>query len=224
MKISRLVSILVCVTLTSSGHADVTPEWKEVGNGGKILVCDATVRTLDVFEAQTVYYWHPLPASLLAIDNFSPLSIYGSFDTSLQLARRFLLRLKKRDSILWQHYSEILGHFKQESDFLDNRILSNVPDEGLTAIPAACELRQLVVQRDTALNGKRYVIDRKLWQRLPYDQQAAMILHEVIYFEALQRQKPLVDSHCVRRMTGLILSQELETLPQTSYELLKQCQ
>lgn len=207
--------------LLSVAQAGVSTEWKEVGNGGKIVICDSTVQTLDVFEAQALYYWHLLPASLIAADNFSRLSIYADVDVSLQMARRFLMRLKKRDPDLWYAYSEILKRFKQEAQLLDDRILADVPDEGLTALPAGCELRQLVVQRVTALRGKRYVINRKLWQKLPYDQQAAMILHEVVYFEALQRRKNLMDSHSVRRMTGLILSQELETLPQIAYLILK---
>lgn len=206
---------------TSFSFAGVSLEWKEVGNGGKILICDSTVQALDVYEAQVVYYLHPLPRSLTKPDNFSKLSIYDNFDLSLQTARRFLLRLKKRDADLWEKYSALLQRFRQETFFLTDRELSPTADEDITQIPAACELRQLIVQRNPIYNGTRYVIDRKLWLRLPPEQQAAMIIHEIVYSEALARRKNLMSSRTVRRMTGLILSHEISTLSETFYQILK---
>lgn len=221
MNLIRSVLVTLTIIFASLSFAGVSLEWKEVGNGGKILLCDSTVQALDVYEAQAVYYWHPLPSSLIKQDNFSKLSIYGDFDLSLQTARRFLLRLKKRDADLWEKYSALLQRFRQESFFLTDRDLSPTPDEDITPIPAACGLRQLIVQRNPIYNGTRYVIDRKLWLRLPPEQQAAMIIHEIVYAEALARRKNLMSARAVRRMTGLILSQELSTLPETSYQILK---
>jgi hypothetical protein len=48
-----------------------------------------------------------------------------------------------------------------------------------------------------------------------------MIIHEIVYSEALARRKNLMSSRAVRRMTGLILSKELSTLSEIFYEILK---
>ncbi|MBS1969565.1 MAG: hypothetical protein JSU04_04635 [Bdellovibrionales bacterium] len=221
MSLIRNTLLVLTLAFASLSFAGVSLEWKEVGNGGKILLCDSTVQALDVYEAQVVYYLHPHPQSLTQVDNFSKLSIHDNFDLSLKTANKFLLRLKKRDADLWEKYSELLQRFRQESFFLTDRELAPTPDEDITQIPATCELRQLIVQRNPIYNGTRYVIDRKLWLRLPSEQQAAMIIHEIVYSEALERRKDLMSSRAVRRMTGLILSQELATLPQSMYEIVK---
>lgn len=220
MSIIRLGALVLLLAMSSSGFAGLTTEWKEVGNGGKIIRCDSTVQSLDVYEAKNVYYWHPQPASLSLANNFSNIGGYGSFETSLQRARQFLLRLKERDVPLWEKYDK-LQDFQKETLFLADRELADITDLGSTVTPIDCTLHQLVIQRNHLIQGKRYLINRKLWLRIPYDQQAAMILHEVVYFEALHRKKILTDSEPVRQMTGLILSQELETLPQSFYILIK---
>jgi hypothetical protein len=215
-------TVFAITLLTASFvFAGVSLEWKEVGNGGKILLCDSTVQALDVYEAEVVYYWHPFPQSLTEADNYSKLSIYDDFDLSLQTAHGFLLRLRKRDAGLWQKYNALLQRFRQESFFLTDRELAPTPDEEITPIPVGCELRQLIVQRNPIIKGTRYVINRKLWLRLPPEQQAAMIIHEIVYSEALARRKNLMSSRAVRRMTGLILSREISTLSETIYKILK---
>ncbi|WP_374028881.1 hypothetical protein [Bdellovibrio bacteriovorus] len=209
-----LVFSTLLIMMISFADASMIREWKEVGNGGNVLQCSRTnIWMFDAFEAQYHYRLKPsIPAQ----------SIFATNDLdALSLAELLLLRLQPRDFNRWQTYQNHLGRFAQEAEFLEHVTLAPIDDTGYTgyrALPLNCQIKQLIVQRRTLQNGKRYVINRRLWSRLPLDQQAVAILHEVIYRAALEANPELNTSASVRYMNALIISNGIQDISEFAYK------
>jgi hypothetical protein len=78
-------------------------------------------------------------------------------------------------------------------------------------LPKNCELKQIAIQiRNPDLFDKRYVINQDLWNSLDTDNQAALVLHEIIYRMAIEQGAS--DSVGARLINSLIFSDTVSNL------------
>lgn len=179
----------------------------KVGNGGDAVVCSAddgtikSVRVLDFYEGEFFRGLVPAlgPASLAPIDKaVSAFQRMERFDP--ERAGRFITAAKA---------------------FFDNAVvkdgeLTDIPDSLHRAYERGCEVKQLAIQDEPQVpEDKLYVVDEFLWKKMGTDDQAGLIIHEVIYTEAIARGQP--DSRMTRYLAALVASDKLESYTQEQY-------
>ena len=151
----------------------------EVLNGGDVVVCRnqlgeiLSVELLDVMESQ------------LFTGRF-PLELGSPFWTATDKARFALNRLLPLDPERASRYLQQLVDFFDAVMFLEKVSLVDVPDSHHLAIPKNCELEQVAIQISNIIlpEPARIIINKDLWDLMDADNQAALILHEIIYQEA----------------------------------------
>lgn len=171
-----------------------------VGNGGDAIVCrDAeggitSAELLDFYEARLLR------------------DVVPAFDapaaTPVEKALAAVSRIERFDPKRAKRYRAQVTSFLAESRIRDAR-LDDIPDSHHLAIPHGCAIEQLCVQRTPYFpEDKRYIIDELLWKHLSAEDQAGLILHEVLYREALERGQ--ADSIAARYFTATIASGKLD--------------
>jgi hypothetical protein len=76
--------------------------------------------------------------------------------------------------------------FEADALFLKGTQLVDVPDSQHLALPNGCAAEQVVIQKDPDFpEDKRYTVNQDLWDRLTDEGRAGLVLHEVIFREAL---------------------------------------
>ncbi len=150
----------------------------ETGNGGDVLVCRtpsmqiSSIELLDYFEARFL--------RKISIDLGGPeLSVTEKVQLVLERLRRF----SPTRADLYQTW---LSTFQAESHFVDVANLADIPDSELIVYPANCSLQQIAIQKEPSFpEDSRYLIDQGLWKAMDNNQKAGLILHELIYREAI---------------------------------------
>ncbi|MCB9024674.1 MAG: hypothetical protein H6625_00015 [Bdellovibrionaceae bacterium] len=197
-----LLVFFICITnLTISSQAQAGV--RIVGNGGDVIVCkdssDKIVRIelLDHFEA--INYRNQ-------IIDLGPEEL--NIQDKLEIAFQRLKRLSPDRAKLYHEWAD---SFFAEAQFREDLDLIDIPDSDHSILPKGCNVQQIVNQATILLPGqKRYTIDNSLWSLLSNTQKAGLILHEVVYREALQ----LKHTHSVnaRILASLMASPSLETI------------
>lgn len=105
-------------------------------------------------------------------------------------------------------YREWLESFENESQFTpDGFDLIQVPDISVGVLPQGCELIQAIVQINNPLPGsKRYLINVNVWNHLDENQRSALVLHELIYREAILPENQHPNSYFVRLFNQMIFA------------------
>ncbi len=174
-----------------------------VGNGGLVVVCPGKkIELLDYFEGKIINpnYKQDLGKSSL---NYS------------QKMEYVLSRFAQYDPTRAEAYSEQGNKLTnpENSSFLKNisirytedAIISN--DKVKKALQD-CELRTVVMQKSKRLPGEKpFLIDQDMWNALDSENKAGLVLHEVIYHEALALGQKTSDS--ARDLNFLISTTEL---------------
>lgn len=189
----RYVGMLVATTLASAGHVLAGEGGSHVGNGGDVLVCKSpdstlpTIELLDYYEARNFLGIQP---------NLGATELPVSAKVELVLAR-----LSQLDPAQAQMYSAFAKAFHEEARFVRGITLVDVPDSQHIVVPGQCEIHQLVVQqRPLFPEDRRYTVNQDLWEKMSADQQAGVILHEVIYRRAIELKQ--TNSKGVRYFNG----------------------
>jgi hypothetical protein len=178
-----------------------------VGNGGNAIVCKEnhrhSIQMLDLFEMSAIRH--------MTLTDFPDESTYDHVIDGV------LTRLAKIDGELSKYYRDRVADFKQHATFLDHIKLSTISDNGSkTVIPENCQLIQLAVQQAPKFDGDLvYVIDNEVWNILDARSKAALILHEVIYRDALSRGHD--NSYLTRYFNGLIFSKDFDDMNSQTY-------
>lgn len=183
-----LIGILIFATQAQAGTAG--------SGGGNSLICEngAPVLLYDYVEAE----------QLRGITFDNALLAKDEYTTALKV----LARVNKIDPIRAEKYSAHVRAFKDEAAFLTDMNLPKIDDTGGVVIPVGCELRQTVVQKVPRFpEDKRYQVDKNAWDRMSIRDRAGLILHEVIYREALTLEHE--DSTQVRYFNSMISSRKL---------------
>lgn len=189
----KLISILYILFAAAPTYAGV----KDVGNGGDAVVCRNSqgviqnAELLDYYEART---------------NFDlQIQESGSRD---EILNHFLGRIGQLNSLRLSEYRQRADQFFSESKLLSNVELVDIPDSDHTSFPRGCKVEQLVIQKNDLLPGeKRYTINKDIWDALDAQNQAGIILHEIVYRETLGQH-----SRYVRYFNGLVASNSLKNL------------
>ncbi len=167
----------------------------ELGNGGDIVYCPRSAEKailLDVYESR-------FSNRKLMFEN-DGLSYEGKL-------LKIFDRWQRVSPLRMNRYREWLEKFTQEAAFIPNVELPNIPDEGLAAVPRGCEIRQIIVQlpeEDIGTSYKRYTVSKDLWDLLNENNKAALVLHELIYREAITAKHP--NSMRVRYLNTILFS------------------
>lgn len=177
-----------------------------VGNGGDVVVCQArggvTVETLDLYEARTL---RGLTPSL--------------GDPKLSWQDKFALalaRLEKVDPYRAAHYRDRVQQFTSEASFIPHIQLTDIPDSQQVLLPAQCSIAQIAVQKPPQFPGDPYyVISKDLWDQLDSENQAALVMHEIVYREAIEFGH--TNSISARYFNSLILSDRLAAVTLNDY-------
>jgi len=151
----------------------------ERGNGGDAVVCRnadgaiVSAEALDHYEARTQLG--------IEIDAGFPAN------SITEAVQHVLDRIPDFDITRKSNYQVWANEFFDDANFLDGINLVDIPDSDHIAIPSGCEIEQLVIQRLTSLpRQKRYTINQDIWEHLDDSSKVAMVIHEIIYRDALQ--------------------------------------
>lgn len=139
-----------------------------IGNGGNVVVCKDSIQVLDFYEASVS-------------SKFPSDSEKRDYKT---IAEDVFKRLKPISKKLSEQYLNRLNSITQDIDFKEGVALTDVKDSLYTFKPEDknCEVQQIAIRKEEALPGeKRFVIDKKLWDRLDSRNKSALIVHEIIY-------------------------------------------
>lgn len=187
-----------------------------VGNGGYVLECH--------FNDVTKWLSYDLQEGMI-LNQLAPK--YSSAKSYQEKANNILNRIQKLNPFRSKLYKEWLLKFENESQFLELNIdLVNIPDISVGVIPKNCQLRQAVVQISSPANGEnRYLINSTLWRHLDENQKAALVLHELIYREAISEENRHQNSIQVRKFNQWLHSGKLEKMTVQQYiELIQSLQ
>jgi len=179
-----------------------------VGNGGGTVVCRdprqkiKSIELLDFYEARTLRNMH------IDIQKFQ-----GDWKAK---AAAIIARIESKSELRFKLYSAWLQNFAAEQKLLTDVQFSTVPDSGYIGVPAGCEFEQAAIQRQPIFLGDaRYYLNAELWNAMDDSQKAGLVLHEIIYREAIGYGH--VDSIRSRYLTGLYASSDFETQGQNDY-------
>lgn len=177
---------------------------RTIGNGGSVVACPQTGTEAPQLELLDYYELRVLRGVPLALGR-SDLPVQAKVEVALA-------RLDSVSPKRARRYREHASTFFAEALFLKNARLAPIPDSDPIAIPEGCEIRQIANQSEPLeRDSPRYIIDDSLWQLLDNDQRAGLILHELIYREAIEMGH--TNSVSARHFNGLISSERIESMP-----------
>jgi len=202
------IVILLCTIVSSQAKAASG----EKGNGGDAVVCvDPTSKKesaylLDLFESeQTTALVTNLGSSKLTADQKVELAIN---------------RLSRLDFGRADRYKRIFSLLKSSRKFLDIALLYEVDDSSIQKIslPEYCKLKQVATQLKSGLPFDAiFKFDQKIFQLLTTDHQAALFLHEIVYYDHLQFFPEAKTSNLIRPIVALLASGNISQLNLVNY-------
>ncbi len=172
-------------------------------NGGNVIVCKDTAGQTTSVELLDYYE--------LKLKNQSL-----QFNNSLSDYKEVLLeRFKDWEQIApkrIEQYTQWLHLFEEEAGIYPNVVIPDILDTGSIVIPRGCELTPAAFQRrdeDIFPGEKRYVINKDLWDLMSPMQKAGLVLHELIYREAIKSRHET--SLPTRIFNGYLASEKVPT-------------
>lgn len=148
------------------------------GNGGDVVVCYdeqkkiKSVQLLDHYEGYKKFGF--------VID-------LGDGQGPLNKVKFVLDHLSKFDEGRAKRYWQQAQNFESESLFWPGVELVDIPDSQHIAIPKNCKIEQVAIQQEPTLpEQKRFTISKDLWDLMDDTNRAGLILHEIIFQEAIE--------------------------------------
>lgn len=178
-----------------------------VGNGGDGVLCtdvngNKTVELLDYYEARVLRGISPnLGDPTLSVDEQVELLLSRLAPVSPLRAEQYLRQAKA---------------FMSETAFVPGARLVDVPDSNHMVIPENCAVIQVVIQQKIRFKqDKRYIVDEDIWNLMDNANKAGMIVHEVIYREAIVNGQQ--ESVRTRYFNSLIAGDRLNGMTETDF-------
>ena len=141
------------------------------GNGGDVVECTVegkkTYRILDFYEVTELHFLEPKMEPNLTRDEY------------LQTFMERMSQDRSMSKYIRSYKDRVAGFFKRISWV--NRELRDIPDSNHTYIPPECRIIQIAINH---FNG-RISIRKDLWDKLDHLNQAVLILHELLYEDAI---------------------------------------
>lgn len=171
---------------------------KEVGNGGYVVKCDVAgkieYKLLDYYEAEK-----PRPG--LKID------LGGTELDEFKKVELVLSRIKRLSPKRTEIFEGWLRNWSSDSSLESNIKFIGGEDTGVGTIPSSCELEKVIQQTEISLPGDvRYVIKKEIWDVLPSDVRAGLILHEFWLRVSVDQPSPHGNTRFVRYMNSVVSS------------------
>lgn len=110
-----------------------------------------------------------------------------------------------------KQYKEWLNSFEQDAAIFSGISIPPIPDTGSIVVPIGCHIEPVGFQRneDELFPGvKRYVINKDLWDQMDEIQKAGLVLHELVYREAIPLGHP--STFPTRFLVGVLASNQPE--------------
>lgn len=205
--------LLMAITLLASVHGFAGQD----GNGGFGINCGGKLEILDLYEAQNRYHY--------TID-LGPASM--SVD---QKVEKMLKRLERINKVAADRYREQYANLWDRAEILNGQKLiknndtiagsevSFALDVGVALVPEGCNIIPLARNIDDDSVTKNIYFIGKYWNQLNNNTKAALILHELIYFDSISGKLSysglgfiVGDSSPVRKLIGLLASRDVEKL------------
>lgn len=178
------------------------------GNGGDLVVCSNgkpfQYKLLDLYEAE--------------VFNPDVEFDFGPEGQSLDgKVGNIISRLSRLDPERADLYSSYYETFMSEV-ISTNDNLEDVKDSFHLTMPNDCEVKQFAIQLGDSFSipGKRYLINQQLWDLVDTNTKAALVMHEIIYRDALQSGHR--DSISTRAFNALLLSEDFTELSKSEYK------
>lgn len=185
--------------------------YSTVRNGGDLIECQSANPELDgkPFGVLDLYE--------VRRNNLTPSLGAPSLDPTSKV-KLVLDRLAKVDPTRAANYQGYLDTFFAEAEIAAHLHLPEIPDEAAVHMPGDdCRITQLAMQQTPALpQDKRYVIRKEIWDQLDNDNQAALMLHEIIFREA--RELDQVDSPVVRFYNSQLITDQFHGMNYQQYQ------
>jgi len=209
MKTKIILTLFVAILTHKAYSESWVPDFNivdQVGNGGKAVLCKddhgdmTSIQMLDFFESQRLYELFPeFPSG-----------------TPEEKALGAVNRLVAVDKERMEKYRREIQQF-ESNRYLTGTLSETSDAESIITPPPNCEIVQVAVQIKPSFPGDRtYYIDDTLWSKLDEDNKAGLILHEIIFHEALIRGHK--NSRATRYLTALISSTKLNAMVQSDYQ------
>ncbi|WII72672.1 hypothetical protein QJS83_02160 [Bdellovibrio sp. 22V] len=200
MKTLKGSLFLFIAIFTSSSFAN---NWYDRGNAGFALFCDSKApELLDV---------HEISARHFRTADFP--KVHGTLEKVIEL----ISRLDEIDPARSALYKEWAREFFFSVQFASSMEFAPTPDLGLVKVPFGCSLQQVAFQRTPSiLNSVRYIINLNHWTQLDENNQAALVLHEIIYREFVTTNTAETSSERIRYFNSMLIANAFKgmTLPQ----------
>ncbi|WP_374000854.1 hypothetical protein [Bdellovibrio bacteriovorus] len=200
----KLLSLFLVFAATLSSIGAQANNWYDRGNGGFILVCTGKKSAvLDLHENATRQIGEVQFSSSTAV-------------TAKVLD--LISRLEAHDKGRATQYKAWALSFFNEVQWIREASFNQTPDLGMVIIPNDCRLEQVVFQRNPSiLNKTRYMVDENLWNHMDTDNQAALIMHEIIYREFMNSVTKEIASERIRIFNLVLHTNILKNLTQPEY-------
>lgn len=172
-----------------------------IGNGGDACVYYdhegqiQNIEILDIYEART--RWG------LELNMGEPSEPYE------QKISRILERVKVYDIYRYHTYKAKFEKFHENAVFWPDANLPNIEDSNHITLDKKCDLRQIAIQNYKRVAGdKDFIISEYLWNKLDEINKAALVLHEIIYQEMVNKFGHQNSTHA-RYYNVLLMSDKL---------------
>lgn len=172
MNLWRAMAVLLLLGSTKSFAGNVR------GNGGGVVVCRdgqgkiLSAEILDFYEARELRHMQ---------HDFGPAT-----STYMEKVKYVLERRRQVAPVRTIQWGKWADSFESESTRLSNVELELINDSLIQAWPRGCKIEQIVIQHVPKFpEDRRYIVNQDLWLALNEENKAGLILHEVIYREAI---------------------------------------
>jgi len=204
-------SLILFLGVASTTLSAATLAADRVGNGGDILLCGQPDNTFVFEHAEMLDHYEARTLRNIQRDMGPPdMPVMEKVELVLSRLDRFEDRQRA------QIYRERAAHFMEEARFISNIELIDIPDSDHIGIPANCWIKQIAIQNEPQFpEDPYYVISQDLYDYLDNDGKAGLILHEIVYREALTYGHQ--NSKNTRYFNSYLSSDRMERLSPAQY-------
>lgn len=205
----KFLNLVLSVLISGLACSAMANNWYDRGNAGFALFCaDQNPVVLDLHENSS--------------RDVGPIQ-FSKASSPVEKALELVGRLEALDPARALLYRGWVLEFMSSAKFVQQAQINKTPDLGLVTIPTGCALEQVVFQRNPSiLNKSRYVVNESLWTQLDADNQAALIVHEVIYREFMNSVALEFSSERIRLFNSILHANLLKNLSKSEYLTLLQ--
>lgn len=175
--------------------------------GGNVVICNdattgkETIRLLDYYEGELLYDLVPELGK----------------GTELEMVTTVINRLAKLDKSRAARYLKAANNFSVNTRYVSKVTLPDIGDHAYVPLEESCRIAQIAVQNISPFPGsKKFTIRKDYWSKLSAQDRAGLMLHEIIYEEALGMGH--TNSKSSRYFNSLISSVDFASITQGEYE------